>query len=1057
MKIQFIYRKKFWKRLILTLIVIPLILLTVLITIVYFKQDSIVQDLIKTANKDFEGKIKIKDSHIAPFSNFPYISIDLEDLEIFEKKSNKLSERIVHVKDTYIGFNIFDILKGKTIVKSVKLSQGDLRIVQHTDGTLNISNAFNTKKPVEEVKGDFHLDLKSIKLDRIDISKLNEENNILVDVFITKAKSKFKSKDDLLKIGLDSKFEITLIKDGDTTFIKHKHFELDTEIDYNELTQTLIVDPTEISLEKSLFLFHGKINFKEDTDLDLHFSGNKPNFNLFMAMAPDELTPTLAKFENKGKIFFEASVIGKSAHGNRPSINATFGCENGFFNNIESHKKLNDIAFKGSFTNGKERNSSTMKFILENFSAKPAAGIFSGKIKVENFDSPEIDMKLNSDFDLDFLAKFLGAEDLKGLTGRVALTMNFKDIIDIDNPEKSIERLNESYFSELNVQNLKFKNDAFHLPFQDINVKASLKGHLAKIEYFKMKTGKSDLQISGQISDLPAILHHTNDEITTDLVIQSKFLDINELTFDPKTKKGVDEQIENLRLKLKFKSSAKAITESPNLPIGEFFIEDLYAKMKHYPHTLHDFHADIFIDKDNFRIIDFSGLIDKSDFHFSGKLNNYDMWFDTKMQGDTKLEFDLTSKLLQFDNIFTYGGENFVPEDYRHEEIRNLKIHGRTDLHFKDGLKSTDLYLTQLDGKMNVHPLKFENFNGRIHLEDDHLKIQELKGKIGHSIFNASMDYYLGKGKKKKGNHLSLKATRLDFDELMNYNERPQSKNVSNAKPIDHDAVFSLYDLAFPDMSVHLDIQHLNYHKYLLTHFKTDLRSETNHMLHVDKMTFDAAGGHFDISGYMSGKDKTHIYFNPIIKVSHLDLDKFMVKFDNFGQDHVVSENLHGKFSGKITGKIHMHADLVPKIDDSELKIEMFVLNGKLENYAPILALSDYFQDKNLSKVYFDTLINTFTLKKSVLDIPKMTINSSLGFMEITGTQRIDGNMDMNYLIGVPWKMIGQVAKQKLFNKKQQAAADADDEIIYRQQNSKFVYMRMLGDMTDYKVTLGKK
>jgi hypothetical protein len=1057
MKIQVFYRKKFWKRFILTIFLIPITLFAILTTIVYYKQDSIVQEIIKSANLDFEGKIIIKDSHIAPFSNFPYISIDLENLEVYEKKETKLSERIVNIKDTYVGFNLFDLLKGRTIVKSIKLSQGDLRIVQHKDGTFNISNAFKSKKPAEEIKEDFHLNLKSIKLDRIDISKLNEENSVLVDVFISKAKSKFKSNDDILSIGLDTKFELTLIKDGDTTFIKHKHFELDTELNYNELTQTLKINPTEISLEKSVFLFQGKVNMKEDMDLDLHFSGNKPDFNLFMAMAPEELLPTLSKFENKGKISFEASVVGKSAHGNKPAINAKFGCENGYFNNIESHKKLEAIAFKGSFTNGEKRNSSTMKFVLENFSAKPAAGIFSGKIKVENFDSPEIDMKLKSDFDLDFIAKFLGAEDLKGLTGRVALTMNFKDIIDIDNPEKSIERLNESYFSELIIENLRFKNDAFHLPFKDINLKATLKGHLATIEYFKMKTGKSDLSISGKVSDLPAILHHTNDLVTTDLVIQSKTLDISELTYDPITKKGVDEQIENLRLKLKFKSSAKAITDSPNLPIGEFFIEDLYAKMKHYPHTLHNFHADVFIDSEDFRIIDFSGLIDQSDFHFSGKLNNYDMWFDTKLHGDTKLEFDLTSKILQFENLFSYGGENFVPEDYRHEEVRNLKIHGKTHLHFNDGLKSTDLYLTQLEGKMNVHPLKFENFNGRIHLENDHLSIQELKGKIGHSVFNASMDYYLGEGKKSKENKISLKASRLDFDELMNYNKKPISKSGKATPAIDHDAVFSLYDLSFPDMSVHLDIQLLNYHKYVLSHFKTDLLSESNHMLHVDNMKFDAAGGHFDISGYLSGKDKKHIYFKPNIIVKDLDLDKFMVKFDNFGQDHLVSENIHGKFSGKITGKIHLHADLVPKMDDSELKIEMTVLNGRLENYAPILDLSDYFQDKNLSKVYFDTLVNVFTLKKSVLDIPKMTINSSLGFMEITGKQSLDGNMNIDYLIGLPWKMIGQVAKQKLFGKKQQTNSDSDGEIIYRQQNSKFVYVKIVGDLNAYKVSLGKK
>lgn len=227
-------------------------------------------------------------------------------------------------------------------------------------------------------------------------------------------------------------------------------------------------------------------------------------------------------------------------------------------------------------------------------------------------------------------------------------------------------------------------------------------------------------------------------------------------------------------------------------------------------------------------------------------------------------------------------------------------------------------------------------------------------------------------------------------------------------------------------------------------------------MVHLSKLAFDAAGGHFDIKGYLSGKDKKHIYLKPDIRIKNVDLDKFMVKFDNFGQDHLVSENLHGKFTGHITGKIHLHADLVPKLDDSELKIEMSVLNGKLENYAPLQALSEYFQDKNVNKILFDTLKNTLTLKNSVLKIPGMTINSSLGFMEIQGEQRIDGKMNMDYLIGVPWKMITSVGSQKLFRRKEKDK-ESDDEIQYRQSNSRFVYIRMTGDLDNYKIGLAKK
>jgi len=1050
---NFLKRKKFWKRTMWFGLITPILIFSILVFVVYLKQDAIVKSLIKTANQDFNGTIRIKDSHVAPFANFPYISIDIEELEVFEGKELRKSKRIIHIKDTYIGFNIMELLSGRYDVKSIKLSDGDIRIVQDKNSEFNIVKAFESKKPVEEIEEELHLDLESIKFNRVDISKLNEANGLMVDIFITDAKTRFTTSDKQLSIDLDSKFELNIIDKDDTTFLKHKHFEIATEVDFYHDKQLFTIAPTEVMLEKATFNFNGSVNFLNDMFIDLHFSGKKPDFNLFLALAPEELAPTLKKFENKGEIFFDATVKGKAGNGNSPAINARFGCEKGYFNNVESGKKLDQIGFKGSFTNGKKRDLSTMRFELEKFTAKPEAGTFKGKLVVENFNSPDIDMQLNSDFDLDFLAKFLNTPELKGLSGRVGLVMNFRDIIDIDHPEKSIERLNESYFSELKIENLKFKTEGLHVPVNGINVHATLKGHVAKLDYLKMKLGNSDINIKGSISDLPAIIHHTAIPVTTDLKVTSKLIYIKELTSGYKDIKPVDEQIENLSLNLKFLSSAKSITESPSLPIGEFFITDLYAKMKHYPHTLHDFHADIFVEEKDFKVMDFSGMIDKSDFHFSGKLNNYNLWFEEKMHGDTRIEFDLTSKLLQFDNLFTYGGEKFVPEDYRHEEVTNLKIHCVTDLHFKGGLHSTDFKLTELDGKMKIHPLSFENFKGRCHFEGGQLTIRDFSGKMGHSSFNLNLDYALEKNKKGIPNQLNISGPRLDIDELMNYNESPSSQNKEK---VNHNAVFSIYDFDFPAFKINADVKLLNYHNYKLSNFVTAIRMEENHMIHVDKLDFNAAGGHFDITGYLSGKDKEHIYFKPTINVRNLDLDKFMIKFDNFGQDHLVSENLHGTFSGKITGKIHLHADLVPKIDDSELNIDMTVLNGKLENYSPLLALGDYFEDKKLKQVLFDTLTNVFTLKKSVLTIPAMTINTNLGFMAISGNQKIDGNMDMNYLVGVSWKMVTQAAGKKLFGRLSKDK-ESENEIQYRQENAKLLYVRMKGDLNNYSISVGKK
>ena len=373
-----------------------------------------------------------------------------------------------------------------------------------------------------------------------------------------------------------------------------------------------------------------------------------------------------------------------------------------------------------------------------------------------------------------------------------------------------------------------------------------------------------------------------------------------------------------------------------------------------------------------------------------------------------------------------------------------------------------DLTIDRFDAKMKVHPLRFQNFNGRVHYEQDHLVIEDFHGILGKSQFQTTLHYYLGtdEAQKKRENHFSIVASRLDLDQLLKYNPAPvvnkhKGKTPTGAKSA-HDDVFNIYDLPFTDMTYHLDIKHLNYHRYLMHNIKGNLRTTPEHYLYLEHLNMDAAGGHFDIDGYFNGSNPELIYFSPVIKAKGVDLDKLLFKFDNFGQDHIVAENLHGKFTGTISGKVHMHNDMVPKIDDSEIHLDLDVTHGRLENYALLEYMSDYFKNKNLNKVLFDTLNNHIDLVDGVMVIPKMTINSSLGHLEISGKQDLEGNME--YYLRIPWKMVTNTAASKLFGKKKEEVPDDQtDEIQYGNEKTKYISVKIVGDAKGYKFSIGKE
>jgi len=96
-------------------------------------------------------------------------------------------------------------------------------------------------------------------------------------------------------------------------------------------------------------------------------------------------------------------------------------------------------------------------------------------------------------------------------------------------------------------------------------------------------------------------------------------------------------------------------------------------------------------------------------------------------------------------------------------------------------------------------------------------------------------------------------------------------------------------------------------------------------------------------------------------------------------------------------------------------------------------------------------------LKNGTLSIPNMSIESTIGHFELSGLQNAD--LTMEYYIRIPWSIIKQGARYKIFgNKKTKDGQTGDDQIIEVDPNKKTRYLNLKieGNMDDYKITISK-
>ena len=1109
----------------LRFILIPILLLIVLavtaIAILYSQRERLVGLAVNELNKQLPGRLAVEGSDISLLENYPYISIGLKNVRLYPSKQGS-DKPIYEAERVLVGFSLDDILRQKYRVKVVVLKNGHLDLVEENNGALNIVEASRIRTDTTVTKDTssappLKLSVKKIVLKNMDISFLNRSSGQKIAFHIDRIQASFrvngpKMLADLDGSRLDLSFRdpasgqqlvsridqiksalridsLTVMGDlkttamidytrpGDTTLFRNKHLVTELQLSYDRTARVLKVPVGKIRLEDAVFNITGTADLLHDNTVDLKISGDKPDFRQLFAFAPESVAKELKHFKYDGRLSFEATVKGKLKDNVMPGIELNFSCTNAWLHNTEANKKLDSLSFKGYYTNGAAHSLKTSELRLTDMHARPDKGIFSGNFVMRDFTDPKILMQINSELELGFVGAFLGIKDLQRITGYINLKMDFKELVDLSLPEKSMAKLTQGIQSELTVRNLTFRVPNYPYIIENLDLHAAMKNGFVKLDSMAFKVGNSDLRLDGSISDLPALFHQQDKPVQVKLNAHSNKLIFKELlAFDTARSQKAKEEIYGFNIGLSLETSVTELQHPSPLPKGKFKLQNLFATFKQYPHGFHDFGADLIINDTALLLRNLAGSIDSSDVRFSGRVNNYQLWFEKVKKGKTLIAFDLKSSHLAMKDLLGRRSREYVPKEYRAEVGSNIWLRSKWELRYDSVFKFANVKIANISGALKKHPFRLDSVSGNVKFgTDNFVKIDTLKGKIGNSDFNVSMRLYTGKDtlRRKKDNYLQFSSRFLDVDELTNYslmaveNETPalssapppasMSATAKTKTPSAHADAFNLFQIPFIDFNARVDIGKIKYHRLWMKNFYTIVRMQSNQQLYLDTFNIGIAEGRIGARAHFNGSDPNKIYLRSRLRIDDVNIEKMMLKLDYFGQDYVINKNIKGRLNGQIKSYVRIHPDLTPLINESEAQLDIDIRNGELVNFAPIRAMSSYFKDKNLNIVRFDTLRNTLSFKNGALSIPSMNINTSLGFMEISGTQSLDTHME--YYVRIPLKMVTQVGFRMLFGKKQEEVdPDQVDAIEYRDKDKRvrFMNLKITGTPEDYKVGLGK-
>ena len=1074
-------RKRLFRFLLLPILIL-IVLVGIAVGILISQQQRLVHLAVNELNKKLPGELVVGGSDISIFQNFPYISIGLTDVKLLPDKV--LTDKpIYEAERMYVGFSLPDILKQEYHVKAMMLKNGHLDLVEEKDGELNIVEATRiapdtTTKTTTTGKA-LDLDIKKFVLKNMRISWADSGGHQHVTANIERIQAALRDEDG--KINADLKGSLIVDyshKVGDTLF-RHKHLQTDIRLSYDQATKFLRLPVGKIKLEDAAFNLTGTVDLLHDNTIDLHITGDKPDFRQLFSFAPPSVAKELKHFRYDGLLSFDGTVKGKLKGGEQPLITVSFACKDAWLHNTKANKKLDSLSFKGFYTNGDGHSLRTSELRVTDMRAKPEQGKFTGNFVLRDFTDPKILMQVNSELELGFFGAFLGIKDLERLSGHINLKMNFKDLVDFSLPEKEMSELSEGIQSELTIRNLSFRAPSYAYTIEGLNCHANMKDGFLKLDSLACKIGSSDFHCSASLDDLPALFHHQEKQVNLTFNGHSNKIVFKELlSFDTvkSRKREEEEQIDGFNIDLSLQTSVQELLHPHPLPKGKLTIANLYASFVKYPHDFNHFGADLAINDTSVVLRNFAGTIDSSDIRFNGQINNYPLWFNKVKKGKTLIAIDLRSQRLALRDLVGKKGIQYLPKDLQQEVGRGIKLRTRMELRYDSVFQFANAAIANISGTLQSHNIRLDSINGNVKFGTDHyIKLDTLNGNIGNSDFNISMRLYTGKdsARRAKENYLRFSSDLLDVDQLTNYALAAEQEEEETAAMMEPDTsagsavakatnsahanAFNIFNIPFVDFNARVNIGTLNYHQLGIKNLSTTMRITATNDIYLDAFSAEMAGGKLTAQAHIDGTDPKKIYLYSTIGVEDMDIEKMLLKLDNFGEDVVINKNIKGILSGQLKSSLLIHPDFTPQVDQSQAQMDLEILNGTLVNFAPMQAMSAFFTDKNLNRIRFDTLRNTLTFKNGALIIPDMNINSSLGFMEIAGRQSL--NMQMEYYIRVPLKLVTQIGFHKLFGKKKEEVnPDQVDAIEYRDKDKRvhFINLKITGTPDNYKVALGK-
>ena len=164
---------KYFKRILLSILIFFILLGGSGVAIVYFYQDSIKKFIVDQINKQLATEISVKKVDLSLFKKFPNVSLTFTDVTAKDAIISNNKGNLLKADNVYLQFNIWDLFDKNYRIRKIEIQNAFINLIVFKNGTDN----YHFWKTDTIANDSFSFDLQKVVLDNVAIRYKNFSAN----------------------------------------------------------------------------------------------------------------------------------------------------------------------------------------------------------------------------------------------------------------------------------------------------------------------------------------------------------------------------------------------------------------------------------------------------------------------------------------------------------------------------------------------------------------------------------------------------------------------------------------------------------------------------------------------------------------------------------------------------------------------------------------------------------------------------------------------------------------------------------------------------------------